>query len=71
MTCVMVRIDKQRAPSGVSDDTYRDSVCVLLPYPVRFGLAFVERVLVLELGTHDDGVHDWKMSIVGIDVQVK
>ncbi len=34
--------------------TYRNSVGILLSDALRFSLAFLKRVLVLELGTHID-----------------
>ena len=38
-------------------ETYRNAISVLLTDAVCFCLALLERVLVLELGTHgDDGV---------------
>ena len=36
--------------------TYWNAVCILLSDSLSFGLAFLELVLVLELGTHDDGL---------------
>lgn len=39
--------------------THRDTVGVLLPDALSLGLALLERVLVLELGTHvGDGLWD-------------
>jgi hypothetical protein len=35
--------------------TYRNTVVVLLANALRFGLALLEGVLVLELGSHGDG----------------
>ena len=36
--------------------TYRNAVCILLSDSLSFSLALLERVLVLELGTHIDDV---------------
>ena len=34
--------------------TYGDAVCILLSNPLCLRLALLERVLILELGSHDD-----------------
>jgi len=38
--------------------TYWDTVCVLLTDSLSLSLALLERVLVLELGTHVDGKNE-------------
>lgn len=35
--------------------TYRNTICIFLSDTLSFSLALLERVLVLELGTHIDG----------------
>lgn len=35
--------------------TYRNAIVVLLANALRLGLALLKGVLVLELGSHDDG----------------
>ncbi len=43
------------ASRGQWQDTYGNAVSVLLSNAVGFGLAFLELVLVLELGSHAGG----------------
>ena len=43
--------------------TYGNAVCVFLANALGLGLALLKRVLVLELGSHDDGSFEmWKVQ---------
>ncbi len=54
MTCNLVRQQEVRRRKG--EATYGDAVGILLTNAFGFCLALLKRVLVLELGTHIDGV---------------
>lgn len=43
--------------------THRDTVSVLLADALGFGLAFFERMLVLELGAHGDDCCDGRLCV--------
>jgi hypothetical protein len=50
----MASVSKRR--SFIFIQTYRDAVGVFLTDPLGLSLALLEGVLVLELGSHGDGV---------------
>lgn len=45
--------------------TYWDAVCVLLTDSLSLSLALLERVLVLELGAHVDGMYELGIGVLG------